>query len=210
MGDEWYETRFENKHDSVNEFLTSKQTTGRSHRTLNEYSRILQRFFHEHFPELAPEDVEVHHIEQYLCILVERELAQNTKRRYLESLSAFYAWAMKRPRYTEITGNPAAVVLEEIHKQIRDRPDCATWENAKKIIRHIDDPRDKTVAILLAKTGARVTEALSITEEDLLLEEGFIRLQNRKSGKTTVVPVDDETSRRRPGEENRFLTRTRS
>ncbi|ADQ66302.1 tyrosine-type recombinase/integrase [Halogeometricum borinquense] len=195
MGDDWYKTRFENKHDSINEFLTSKTTTGRSHRTINEYSRTLQRFFHEHFPELDPEDVEVHHVEQYLRILVERDLAQNTKRRYLESLSSFYAWAMKRPRYEDITGNPAAVVLEEVPKQIHDRPDCATWENAEKIVHAIDDPRDKTVAVVLAKTGCRVTEALTITREDLLLEDGFIRLTNRKGGKTTVIPVDDETVR---------------
>ena len=126
MGDDWYKNQFENKHSEINEFLTNKTTTGRSHRTLNEYSRILKKFSHEHFPELEPQDVEVIHIEQYLRILVERDLAQNTKRRYLESLSSFYAWAMKRPRYTEKTGNPAAVVLEEIPKQIRDRPDCAT------------------------------------------------------------------------------------
>jgi len=193
MGDDWYKNQFENKHSEINEFLTNKTTTGRSHRTLNEYSRILKKFSHEHFPELEPQDVEVIHIEQYLRILVERDLAQNTKRRYLESLSSFYAWAMKRPRYTEITGNPAAVVLEEIPKQIRDRPDCATWENTKKIVHSIADPRDKTVAVVLAKTGCRVTEALTITQEDLLLDEGFIRLTNRKGGKTTVVPIDPET-----------------
>jgi len=192
MADDWYKTQYENKHSQINEFLQSKETTGRSPRTLNEYSRVLKRFFHEHFPELAPEDVEVRQIEEYLHILNNRSLSQNTKRRYLESLSAFYSWAMKRPRYTEITGNPAAVVLEEIPKQIRDRPDCATWENAKKIVHHIDDPRDQTVATLLAKTGCRVTEALSITEDDLLLDTGFIRLTNRKGGKQTVVPIDDE------------------
>lgn len=195
MPDEWYSTQYENKHGQVNEFLQSKETTGRSPRTLNEYSRILKRFFHEHFTQLDPESVEVRHIEEYLRILNDRSLSQNTKRRYLESLSAFYSWAMKRPRYEEITGNPAAVVLEEIPKQVRDRPDCATWENAEKVVHHVDDPRDKTVAVLLAKTGCRVTEALSITEDDLLLESGFIRLTNRKGGKQTVVPVDDETIR---------------
>jgi integrase/recombinase XerD len=49
------------------------------------------------------------------------------------------------------------------------------------------------VAVVLAKTGCRVTEALTITQEDLLLDEGFIRLTNRKGGKTTVVPIDPET-----------------
>lgn len=68
-------------------------------------------------------------------------------------------------------------------------------ENAVEIVHSISDPRDTTVAVILAKTGCRVTEALSIQEDDLMLEEGFIRLRKRKGGKQTVVPIDDETVR---------------
>ncbi|NLV03842.1 tyrosine-type recombinase/integrase [Haloferax volcanii] len=193
MADDWYETVYENKHESINEFIKRKQVTGRSERTLNAYSRILKKFYHEEFPELKPEDTEVHHIEDYVMRLAQRDLSQNTKRRYLESLSAFFSYAMKRPRFEKITGNPAAVVLEEIPKQVRDRPDCATWENGRQIIHNISDPRDKTVATVLAKTGCRLTEALEIKMDDLMLEEGFIRLRKRKGGKQTVVPIDQET-----------------
>jgi len=86
---------------------------GRSRRTLNAYSRRLKSFFYEEFPDFVPEDVEVRHIEDYAGNVAARDLLQNTKRRYLESLSSFYGWAMKRPRFENITGNPA-VVLEEI------------------------------------------------------------------------------------------------
>lgn len=195
MGDEWYETTYENRHDSINQFLKSKETTGCSPRTINEYSRTLKRFYHREFPDLEPKETEVRHIEQYLHTLMQRGLAQNTKRKYLENLSSFFTWAMKRPRFEDITGNPAAVVLEEIPKQIKDRPDCATWNNAKKVVHNIDDPRDQTVATIMAKTGCRVTEALTITEDDLLLDEGFIRLSNRKGGKQTVVPIDEEVEK---------------
>lgn len=189
---EWDQTVLENKHDVISDFLQSKENTGKSKRTLNAYSRILQKFYHEHFPELTPEETEVRHVEQYLGILNRRDLSQNTKRRYLESLSAFFTWAMKRPRFTEINGNPAAVLLEDIPKQVRNRPDCATWSNAKKIVQQIGDPRDKVVAAFLAKTGCRVTEAVSIHEEDVMLGEGFVRLRERKGGKQTVVPIDQE------------------
>lgn len=195
MADDWYETVYENKHESINEFLRRKQVTGRSERTLNAYSRILKKFYHEEFSELQPEDTEVHRIEDYVMRLAQRDLSQNTKRRYLESLSAFFSYTMKRPRFEKITGNPAAVVLEEIPKQIRDRPDCATWENGKQIIHNISDPRDKTVATILAKTGCRLTEALEIKMDDLMLEEGLIRLRKRKGGNQTVVPIDRETIR---------------
>jgi integrase/recombinase XerD len=183
---------YENEHDAVNDFIERKQAMGRTRRTLNAYSRTLKSFFHEEFPDLAPEDVEVRHIEDYVGKLAARDLSQNTKRRYLESLSSFYGWAMKRPRFENITGNPAAVVLEEIPQKYRERPDCATWENAKKIVHSIADPRNKAIAVILAKTGCRIREALEIERDDLMLDDGFIRLRERKGGSQTVVPVDEE------------------
>lgn len=191
-GESWEEKVYRNQHTAINDWLRSKETTGKSRRTLNEYSRTAKKFFHEEFPDLTPEDVEVRDIETYLSRLNQRDLSQNTKRRYLESLSAFYSWALQRPRYTQITGNPAAVILEEIPKNVQDRPDCATWENARKIVDAVDDPRNFVLTAVLAKTGCRAREACEIRDDDLLLDEGFIRLRNRKGGNQTVVPIDDE------------------
>lgn len=99
MTAETREVIYENKHSAVNDFIERKQAMDRSPRTLNAYSRTLKAFFHEEFPDLAPEDVEVRHIEDYIGVLAARDLSQNTKRRYLESLSSFFGWAMKRPGY---------------------------------------------------------------------------------------------------------------
>lgn len=49
------------------------------------------------------------------------------------------------------------------------------------------------MAVLLAKAGCRVSEALEVKMDDLMLDEGFIRLRKRKGGKQTVVPIDEET-----------------
>lgn len=192
-GENWYSKVFENKHKCINDWLRSKDSTGASRRTLNAYSRIACKFFHEHFPETHPSAVTVGDIEAYVLDLNDRGVAQNTKRRYVESLSSFYTWALFRPRFEDITGNPAKVVLEELPKEKKPRPETATWENGRQIIRNIADPRDKTAAILMAKTGARVTEVVTLKYEDLLLDQGFIRFTDRKGGTTTVNPVDDET-----------------
>jgi integrase/recombinase XerD len=189
----WDEKVFENEHDCINDWLQSKASTGKSRRTLNAYSRVASRFFHEFFPDTHPSEVTVSDVEQYVLKIDQRDCAPNTKRRYVESLSSFYDWAMKRPRFEDITGNPAAVVLEELEKVRRERPETATWENGKRIIWHIPDPRDKTAAILMAKTGARVREVLTVRHEDLLLDDGFVRFSDRKGGTTTVNPVDEET-----------------
>jgi integrase/recombinase XerD len=194
---------YENKHDIVNKFHQSKESLGRSEKTLKEYSRVLKWFYHDHFPDTTPGETQVYHVEEFLYLLGERDLAQNSKRRYLESLSAFFSWAMKRPRFEDINGNPAAVMLEEVPKEVKDRPDCATWENAKKIVQQLHDPRDKAVAAIMAKTGCRVSEPLAVKYDDLMLDEGFIRLRVRKGGKQTVIPVDDEV--RRAVQKVRFL-----
>ena len=207
MADDWYHNVYENRHPEINEFIRRKRDMGRSPRTLNEYSRTLREFFHDECANLEPGDVTVRHIEEYVSTLSQRQCSQNTKRRYLESLSAFYSWAMKRPRFETITGNPAAVVLEEIPQVVRDRPDCATWENGKAIVHHVADPRKKTVCILMAKTGARVSEVLSLEMDDLLLEDGYIRFRNRKGGQTTVFPIDQET--RQAIERYQFVRRGR-
>jgi len=57
---------YENKHNAVNDFIQRKEAMGRSRRTLNAYSRTLKSFFHEEFPNLAPEDVTPEHIEDYV------------------------------------------------------------------------------------------------------------------------------------------------
>lgn len=193
MADDWHETVYENRHDEINEFLQRKQDLGRSPRTVNTYSRTLREFFHEEFPAVAPGEVTVQHIEEYVGTLTQRNLSQNTKRRYLETLSAFYTWAMKRPRYTAISGNPAAVVLEEVPKVVHDRPDCATWEDGRAIVHQLTEPRVKLIAAVMAKTGARVTEVVELKDDDLMLEEGFIRFRQRKGRTTTVFPIDTET-----------------
>lgn len=59
----------------------------------------------------------------------------------------------------------------------------------------IPNPRNKAVAVLLAKTGCRLEEALEIKMDDLMLDDGFVRLRERKGGKQTVVPTDRETIR---------------
>lgn len=56
-GDAWDERVFKNKHECINDWLRSKNSTGKSQRTLNAYSRTHARFFHEHFPDTHPSEV---------------------------------------------------------------------------------------------------------------------------------------------------------
>lgn len=190
-----------NRHDAVNEFLRSKQSMGRSDRTLKKYSQVLYKLFHEYFPDKEPGEITVGDMEEYIRLLekdfegkntANNRMTNKTKKTYLNHVSSFYSWAMKRPRFEEITGNPAGVVSEEIQYSRRERPECATWENAKRIVHAIEDPRNRLAAAIMAKTGIRVSELVKIRTEDVLLDTGFIRLQWRKGGKSGYVPIDAE------------------
>jgi integrase/recombinase XerD len=190
----------QNKHEVVQDFLQKKQSLGRSTTTLENYSQTFHRFFHDYFPQLSPEEVEVEHVEEFLRLLENdyeprsgnTGLTAKSKKTYLNRLSSLYSWALKRPAYPEINSNPAAVVAEEIRVKSKSRPDCATWSNAKRIVQELDDPRNKAVAAVMAKTGARVSETCNIQTQDLLLEQNSIRLRNRKGGGETIVPIDPE------------------
>lgn len=73
-----------------------------------------------------------------------------------------------------------------------DRRTTFYTKSEKNIIHNIADPRNKAIAVILAKTGCRIREALEIERDDLMLDDGFIRLRERKGGSQTVVPVDEE------------------
>ena len=190
----------DHKHDVVRDFLRKKRSLGCSEVTLKGYSHILYRFFHDYFPHLSPEEVEVEHVEEFLRLLENdyeprsgnNSLTAKSKKNYLNRLSSLYTWALKRPAYPEINSNPAAVVAEEIRVKSKSRPDCATWNNAQKIVQTLDDPRNKAVAAVMAKTGARVSETCNIQTQDLLFEQDAIRLRNLKGSGETITPVDHE------------------
>lgn len=192
----------ESKHDEINQFLRHKYTTNCGAETIVKYSQSLGYFFHDYFPQLTPQDAEVHHFEQFLQKLennydskrsVNDSITDRTKHSYLSNISSFYNYALKRPNFPEITANPAQVVLEEIPHNHRDRPDTATWENAVKIVEAMDDPRNTTFTLLLLKTGCRIGEVVNIKQKDVDLDDGWLLIKNRKHGGRTRFPLDLET-----------------
>ncbi|WP_082220673.1 phage integrase N-terminal SAM-like domain-containing protein [Haloferax gibbonsii] len=90
---------YENKHDEVNYFITRKKATDRSPRTLNSYSRVLREFYHDQFPDLNPDEIRTGHVENYVIALDERGVSQNSKKKYLEVLSSFYNYMLKRDEF---------------------------------------------------------------------------------------------------------------
>lgn len=82
----------------------------------------------------------------------------------MESVNAFYSWAMERPKFVGIIGSLATVVLEELPKVVCDLPDYATWANRKAIVHPLGDPRKKTVCVFMEDLRPHPWGAFIISE----------------------------------------------
>jgi integrase/recombinase XerD len=175
---------------ALEDFIRRKRITNRSPRTLSEYSRIIVRFF-EWVGHKKPENIIERDIERYLEHLHEEKLSQNSKAKYIEALASFFSFLHGRPEYG-LKMNPVADIASEIKHERKPRPSTATWENVRKNILSMTDPCNQAMAILAAKTGARISEILDIELQDVDFQNGFALIRRGKGGKSRNVPIDDE------------------
>jgi integrase/recombinase XerD len=91
--------------------------------------------------------------------------------------------------------NPAATL--EIPRCPRDLPrTILSAREAAKILDSIDTKtplgiRDRAIIEVLYSTGIRVTELINLTLTDINFEQGLLRVEDGKGGKTRVVPLGE-------------------
>lgn len=181
---------YSNSMPALEDFIRRKKITNRSPRTLSEYSRIVVRFF-EWIGHENPDRITEKDIERYLEHLQGKKLSQNTQAKYIEALASFFSFVVGRGEY-ELKLNPVTDLASEIKHERKPRPSTATWENVKRNILSMTDPRDQALAVLAAKIGARISEILGFELEDMDFENGFALIKKGKGGKSRSVPIDDE------------------
>jgi len=59
------------------------------------------------------------------------------------------------------------LVASEIKHERKPRPSSATWENVRKNILSMTDPGDQALAVIAAKTSARISEILDLELHDI-------------------------------------------
>lgn len=181
---------YSNGMPALEDFIRRKRITNRSPRTLSEYSRIVVRFF-EWMGHQYPEKISERDSEQYLEHLQKNKLSQNTQAKYIEALASFFSFLHGRPEYN-VTINPVSDLATEIKHERKPRPSSATWENVRKYILSMTDPRDQALAIFAVKTGARISEILDLEIKDIDFQNGWALIKRGKGGKARTVPIDDE------------------
>jgi integrase/recombinase XerD len=141
------------------------------------------------------DEVTSHILKDFLSYLkFERRLKHKTIKGYFSALSAFYD-------YLVFEGKTNANIVTSFRKRYLkqykegfDDPErkLLSVEEMSKFVNSILDPRDRAMAVLLAKTGIRRGELLKIDSEDINWEEYSINLKPTPKRSNRVVFFDDE------------------
>ncbi len=181
-----------------NDFFADCELQGLTKESIDSYRSML-KYFDIFLTKVGvtPFQVDREVLRGFLVELQDRRFKYKTIANYFTSLSSFYEYLLYEG-YVSV--NPILPVRKRYLKQYKfDRGrsirKLISVEDMTKLINSISNPRDKTVVTLLAKTGIRRSELLSLDIRDIDWEEQSITLKPHKKRSNRVVFFDSETAR---------------
>lgn len=130
-------------------------------------------------------------IQAYLAYRLSIKASPRSTARLLSTLRRFYAWLRREQR---ISDDPTALI--EAPKLGRPLPKTLTESEVEALLDAPDTTtllglRDRTMLEVLYATGLRVSELVSLTVNQVNLQQGVIRVTG-KGNKERLVPLGDE------------------
>jgi len=141
------------------------------------------------------DDANMHVLKGFLQhIKYERNVKHKTVENYFSALSAFYDYLAFEGLVSTNTVLPFRKRYLRRYKDGYDDPErkLLSVEEMSKLVNSIMDPRDKAIALLLAKTGVRRGELLKLDVGDIHWEDYSITLKPTPKRSNRVVFFDDE------------------
>ncbi|MGC9307173.1 MAG: tyrosine-type recombinase/integrase [Thermoplasmatota archaeon] len=183
----------------LREFVDDCKVRGLTHHTIRCYRgqiRIFRDFLNEHNRHFY--DVDKNILKEFIRYLRnQRKVSQKRIENYFSSLSSFYDFLT----YEDIVDKN--IVLQVRKRYLRRYKKDNNGGSSRKLIsidemanfiNMISDTRDKAVALLLAKTGIRRGELISIDVDDIDWQDMSIRLKPKAKRSNLTVFFDDETT----------------
>ena len=138
-------------------------------------------------------------LEAYLRYMrEERKVTISTQKTSFSAISGLFKRLMRKG-HVKLTQNPALAVREELLKGYKNGQNSdaqkfrvVTTDEMRKLMRSTFDPRDRAVMMLLAKTGIRRGELLTIDLDDIDWENQSIELKPKAKRTNKTVYFDDE------------------
>ncbi len=140
-------------------------------------------------------DVDSHTLRNFLGYLkLERKLKHKTVKGYFSALSSFYDYLVFEGIVNVNIVQPFRRRYLRRYKEDYDDPErkLLTIGEMSMLVNAMMDPRDKAIAVLLAKTGVRRGELLRIDVDDVDWEEYSITLKPTPKRSNRIVFFDDE------------------
>jgi integrase/recombinase XerD len=163
----------------------SKNTVDAYVRDLEQYARFLKTYHHI----TKPEDIEKRHIEGFIKS-ARRQSSASTVARKMSSIKGFH-------KYLRMEGDvkddvSLMFVTPKVPKTL---PSTLTVDDVLTLLKQIDTTtvlgiRNMALIEMIYGSGLRVSELLSLTLEDIHLNEGYVLVRG-KGDKERIVPVSD-------------------
>ncbi|MDG4669462.1 tyrosine-type recombinase/integrase [Mycobacterium sp. 236(2023)] len=172
----------------------SMKAVNKSPTTITSYMRGVRMFIEwcersEHRAELTRPLVQT-----YIAELIEDGKEANTVRLRLAALRAFARWLVEEDELSEdpLTGIKQPKIPSKVVESLSD-------EQLRNLIaacrgKGLRDRRDEAIVRLMAETGIRSNELVSLGVSDLDLPRGLVTIQRGKGAKGRIAPFGPQTA----------------
>jgi integrase/recombinase XerD len=184
--------------DVVDGFGEDCRLRGLTPKTITEYQAIVRTFLGLlDDRDTSLQEVDHSTLREYLAYLVdERKLAHKTIKSYFTALSTFYEYLVIEE---QAQSNIILPFRKRYLKRYKEGYDSQgrkliTVEEMSRLVNSALDPRDKAIMILLAKTGVRRGELVSIDVDDIDWVNYSVTLKPTPKRSNRKVYFDDEAA----------------
>ncbi|EEG78378.1 integrase family protein [Dethiobacter alkaliphilus AHT 1] len=177
--------------DTIEQFQQYMNDIERSPVTIALYLRDLRYFGSymekKHNGPVYLEDIKSADIEGFLRSLKERNIAPNSRSRYLYTLRSFYKFAYKK----ELVERDISLAVDLVKLPTKERHYLSQQEVAE-LADTITNDLVRLIVIFLANTGLRISECIKLTMDDVDLDKGIIHVISGKGNKDRNVPINNK------------------
>ena len=188
--------QLQNSEKLLKMFCDDCRLRGMTEKSIVGYRSCLSIFFK--FLEertISPLEVNNHVLKEFLdYLLSERRIKYKTVKEYFSALSAFYDYLAFEGIVSSNIVLPFRKRYLRRYKDGFDDPErrLLSVKEMSRLVNSIMDPRDKAMAVLLAKTGIRRGELIRLDVGDINWEDYSITLKPTPKRSNRVVFFDDE------------------
>lgn len=175
-----------------------RKYSGRTVEAYRDDLRDFCRFLGWEPEEFNPDDLDESDVKAWmLYMLEEQHQSPRSVKRRLSALRSFYKWALRLKKVPkDIT---ARVIPPKAYKPLpvffrqeeMDRALSSSRDLEISTSRSLDDMRDDLIISLLYQTGMRQAELLNLTDADIDLNQGQIRIFGKRR-KERIVPIGEK------------------